>query len=86
MSSYLRDGELTGPHGAVCQIRIISLSPPVFYSTLVYMMTYTWFILAGSVYAQIFSAPPYSFASGKIGYIAGIGPLLGCTIALVSSG
>ncbi|BGP36992.1 hypothetical protein JCM10449v2_000896 [Rhodotorula kratochvilovae] len=61
-------------------------SPVVLWATLTFSVCFNLLPLAATVYAQIFSAPPYSMSVSAIGVLSGVPPLIGTVIGTVLSG
>ncbi|CAD6447341.1 d0a6747b-f890-49a7-bdcd-d8d7fae8ca31 [Sclerotinia trifoliorum] len=49
-------------------------------------VVFTWIILIGAVVSQIFGAPPYSMSTTAVRNLAGIAPLIGSTIGMLTGG
>jgi MFS family permease len=81
-------------HGRVCDdsfLKVLArplmmlIFPQVLFSFIAYGMTTSWLIVVGSVLAQIFSAPPYSFTPSGVGLVS-ISTIVGSIIGAFASG
>lgn len=61
-------------------------APGVWLGIIVFSVSFNWLPLLGGTYAQIFSAPPYSFSVSSIGIFAGIAAFIGTLIGTFSAG
>jgi hypothetical protein len=51
-----------------------------------WMVSFTWIIIQGSVATQIWTAPPYNMSATAVGNLVGITPLIGSVIGCISGG
>ncbi len=64
---------------------IMLIFPQVLFSFFPYGLTTSWLIVVGSILAQVFTVPPYSFTVSEVGLVA-VAPLVGAIIGAFVTG
>lgn len=71
-----------------CRPFAVLLAPQIFYTTLAYTISFSWFVLTGATYAQMYGPGGmyYQLSINTVGYLSGVAPMIGTLVACALSG